>query len=254
MEKNIWLWWEQGWEQAPAICRYNYLSFKKTSPDWDIHLVDKNNIYQYIPKTYSWLFQCQGPAFRADIIRSLLLFYHGGVYSDAACMNFKNLDETMNMVNFDDFFTLKLNHFRATTREAVSWFLIAPKGSKVFGKLAQTFVAAAKKNPIQHEYFMFHFTYDKLIKSDPLVQKHFESMYSVNGFNNRIDAQYLKHTPEKVEEMIPDKFPDPNAHPRNIIQQAKDGNFVHLKLRHRGCEGFENENSLYNNLRNIVGF
>ena len=120
---------------------------KKTSPDWDVVLVDKNNIYQYIPRDYSWLFQCQGPAFRADIIRSLLLFYHGGVYSDAACMNFKNLDETMNMVNFDDFFTLKLNHFRATTREAVSWFLIAPKGSKVFGKLAQTFVAAAKKKP-----------------------------------------------------------------------------------------------------------
>ena len=70
--KIIWLWWEQGWNQAPFICSYTVKSLKKMNPEFKINLVDRNNINDFIDTKYNWLFNCEGPAFRADIIRLLL--------------------------------------------------------------------------------------------------------------------------------------------------------------------------------------
>lgn len=32
LPKHIWLWWEQGWEQAPFICSITKKTFQKLNP------------------------------------------------------------------------------------------------------------------------------------------------------------------------------------------------------------------------------
>ena len=73
MNKNVWLWWEQGWNQAPEICKMTVKSFEKSSPDWKIHCLSKDNLWEYISKDYKWIMSCQGPAFRGDLVRAILL-------------------------------------------------------------------------------------------------------------------------------------------------------------------------------------
>ena len=43
------------------------------NPQFKINLVERDNINDFIDTKYNWLFNCEGAAFRADIIRLLLL-------------------------------------------------------------------------------------------------------------------------------------------------------------------------------------
>ena len=247
MNKNVWLWWEQGWNQAPEICKMTVKSFEKSSPDWKIHCLSKDNLWEYISKDYKWIMSCQGPAFRGDLVRAILLKEYGGVYSDAACMSMKNLNNVLNLIEFDDFFTFKLNHFYKTDRETVSWFILAEKNSKVMSEWSDLFLKKAKANPINHPYFLMHYCFNELVQNNTMVKNHFTKMKSIAGFQNRIDQTLLHLTIEEAEKKAKAKHHS-DFHPNNLQEKISANEFIHLKLRHHGLSSnlFSKEDSLYN--------
>ena len=82
--------WFQGWDSAPEIVQLCLESWKYHNPEWDIVLLDKGNIKQYVdldkvlPKT----FMENTPAGYSDVLRIALLKEYGGVWADATCFNF----------------------------------------------------------------------------------------------------------------------------------------------------------------------
>lgn len=272
MEKNIWLWWEQGWSTVHPICRYTLKSFEKTSPSWRINIVDKANVFDYISPKYSWIFDCEGPQFRSDLVRVLLLKNHGGVYSDAACLSMQNLDSLIEQVQFDDYFTFKLDEFYHVGRKSVSWFMISEKEGRVITSLCDAFLKAAKLAPIDHPYFLLHETYNGLIKQDSFIASQFKAMRSISGFKNRVDASLLHMKDGEYEKAIKTQiihsrnqglrklyncFPNSknayNFHPTNIKSMLDKGEFTHIKLRHKGLsDSFEDEGSLFNTIFNSI--
>ena len=272
MEKNVWLWWEQGWSSTHPICDYTVKSFKKTSSSWKVNIVDRSNIFDYIPTRYQWIFDCEGPQFRSDLVRVLLLKHHGGVYSDAACLSMKSLDVLMEEIGFDDYFTFKLDDFYHVGRKAVSWFMISEKDGKVINLLCNAFLRAAKLAPIDHPYFLLHETYNSLIENDSYVASQFKSMKSVSGFKNRIDASLLHMKENAYEKTIKNQIIGNrnggfrklynlfqnrknayNFHPINIKSMLENEEFTHIKLRHKNlAENFDEDGSLFCLLYNSI--
>lgn len=227
--KLIWLWWEQGWSKAPYICSYTVESFTKMNPDYKIHLLDRDNINNFIDTEYNWLFNCQGAAFRADIIRLLLLQKYGGVYADAATFCCTNISSFIDEIEFNQFWGFDIKSFnkKEDKRSLASWFYISIPNTYIINKFTDTFLENAKKNPINHEYYLHHYTLTDLINNDVEFKSWYHKLIKISAFQNRIHATFLSSpctTVIKMEEWF---------HPIEIKSLIKCNAFKILKLTHK---------------------
>lgn len=228
--KQIWLWWEQGWEKAPFICSYTIKSFEKLNPEFQINLVCKKNLSNYL-EDYEWVFECEGPAFRADIIRLLLLKKYGGVYSDAVTFCCVNLNDFLQEISFDRFWAFDIksfNELRNDKRTVASWFYISTENNYLINTFTNVFIEKAKQNPKIHHYFLHHHTLTELIESDREFEKWYENLTKISAFQNRIQTKYLDAMIDKIQIKEPEWF-----HPRNIKASIDNDQFKIIKLRHR---------------------
>ena len=44
---NIWMYWRQGWEKAPYICKKCAYSWSEKNPNHNLFLLDKDNVGDY---------------------------------------------------------------------------------------------------------------------------------------------------------------------------------------------------------------
>ena len=84
MIKQLFIFWDQGFENAPIVVKKCVLTWKKHNPTWNIILLDNSNLSQYIdlklelPNNVSIL-----KASLSDVIRICLLEKYGGLWVDA---------------------------------------------------------------------------------------------------------------------------------------------------------------------------
>lgn len=227
--KIIWLWWEQGWADAPFICGYTVKSFSHWNPEYKIMLISKNNFNEFIDKKYNWLFQCQGPAFRADIVRLLLLQKYGGVYADAATFCCVNITSFLKEINFSKFWGFDIKSFNKNKDERTlgSWLYISEPNTFIINTFTNVFLKSAKENPIKHIYFLHHKTLSDLICNDIQFKIWYNNLKKINVFMNRIGAKYLSYNSSSIINE-PEWF-----HPNNIEKLIKNNEFKIIKLRHK---------------------
>lgn len=227
LPKNVWIWWEQGWDKAPYITQYTVKSFQMLNPDYRIHQVSKDNINLYL-KDVDWIFECEGAAFRADIVRLLLLQKHGGVYTDAATFCCVNIDAFVKEINFNDFWGFDLKSFnpKSDSRTLCSWFYISMPDTYIINTFTNKFITSAKKNPIKHVYYEHHRILSSLIKTNPYFTNWYNNLTKISGFQNRIS----------MDSIITQKNNKPKwFHPNNIMQKIENDEFKIIKLRHKAC-------------------
>ena len=193
--KIIWLWWEQGWNNAPFICSYTVKSFTLLNPEFKINLVSRDNINDFIDTEYNWLFNCKGAAFRADIIRLLLLQKYGGVYADAATFCCINILTFINEINFDKFWGFDIKSFNKQNdkRTLGSWFYISLPNTYIINTFTNAFLKNAKENPIKHQYYLHHHTLTDLIENDTKFKEWYNKLTKISMFQNRIHAKFLSY-------------------------------------------------------------
>lgn len=97
--KIIWWCWLQGEENAPSLCKAALASLRKNYPDYDIRVVTFQNIKQYveIPDYIEEKFQSKkmAAAHYSDILRTLLLIKHGGVWIDSTVFSSKRATDIL---------------------------------------------------------------------------------------------------------------------------------------------------------------
>jgi hypothetical protein len=232
--KIIWLWWEQGWNNAPFICSYTLNSFKQMNPQFKINLVGRDNINDFIDTKYNWLFNCEGAAFRADIIRLLLLQKYGGVYADAATFCCINILTFIDEINFNQFWGFDIKSFnkkRNDKRTLCSWFYISMPNTYIINNFTNAFLQNAKTNPIKHDYYLHHHTLTDLIENDKQFQLWYNNLTKISGFKNRIHANFLSYPSTTILKET-EWF-----HPNDIEFLVKNKKFKILKLRHKNIAG-----------------
>ena len=227
--KYIWLWWEQGWETAPFICLYTIKSFEHFNPDYKLNLICKQNFNEFIDKKYNWLFQCQGAAFRADIVRLLLLQKYGGIYADAATFCCVNITTFLKEINFNQFWGFDIKTFNKTKDERTlgSWFYISEPNTYIINTFTNAFLEKAKQSPINHIYYLHHKTLTDLIINDTRFKHWYNDLKKINMFMNRISAKYWAYESSAI-------LNEPSwFHPKRIDEMIRNNEFKIIKLRHK---------------------
>ncbi|KAK1961575.1 hypothetical protein LY78DRAFT_588400 [Colletotrichum sublineola] len=148
-EKNVWAFWDKGFDAMPPSYQCTVINWvRKLGSGWTVRLtttVDKspNSIYNFIDK--NWLPEClidgtmdgtHKSQHTSDLVRLPLLFEHGGVWMDVGNMLHTHLDD------------LFWNRLTATESSyEVGLWIMNGKLRKKWGSFGN-FIVAARKNAI----------------------------------------------------------------------------------------------------------
>ena len=122
--KIIWTYWDT--DEVPEIVKLSMKSWKKTSPNYFINLMNQKNIEEYVSLPENWK---RLPSYRqSDIIRLRLLEKYGGVWIDASTILLENLDNFISKDNLT-FFITPSSSLENPVFE--NWFISAPPNNKV---------------------------------------------------------------------------------------------------------------------------
>ena len=181
MNKTIWLCWFQGWDTVPDIVGLCLESWKFHNPEWNIVLLDDNNIGDYVDITgiIPGKNMKKLPAAYSDVLRIALLREHGGVWADATCFCNKPLDDWL-----DDHMSDSWCYYRQDSNIA-SWFIAAKKGSYIIDKWYNVVVSywkdrLAGRDRMKGNYRWFHFLFVETCKKDEKFRKLFKTWKRVD--------------------------------------------------------------------------
>jgi len=97
--RDIWIFWGQGMDNAPIVVKKCYASVQKYCKEYRIHLLDNENISEYVtlPEYILRLYDGGKGILRAalfsDILRTELLIQYGGIWIDATLLLTSELPE-----------------------------------------------------------------------------------------------------------------------------------------------------------------
>ncbi len=97
--RDIWIFWGQGMDNAPVVVKKCYASVQKYCKEYSIHLLDNENLSEYVslPEAILRLYDGGKGIMRAahfsDFLRTELLVQHGGIWLDATILLTSELPE-----------------------------------------------------------------------------------------------------------------------------------------------------------------
>ena len=93
--KKIWIYWHQGWENAPSIVKQCKSSWARLNPDYEIHALDQDSLAKHIAFPTGINTQRKDLTVQkiAALARLVLLSKYGGIWADATVMCAKPLSE-----------------------------------------------------------------------------------------------------------------------------------------------------------------
>jgi len=108
-------------------------------PDWELHLLDKHNIYEYaqpLDITHHILNKMT-LAHYSDLLRTQLLIKYGGVWADPTCFPLQKLEDWL-----PDYMSDGLFFFYKPGRDRIisNWFIAVEKGNDILINLYQALI------------------------------------------------------------------------------------------------------------------
>lgn len=189
MIKNIFIYWNNDFVNAPLVIKKCLSSWKLHNKKWKIIILNDNNINKYIniekdiPNIYNKIIT--RTAF-SDIIRIFLLEKYGGCWVDATTFCIKPLDEWLINNIKTGFFAYYLKEDRPLS----TWFLYSNKNNYIIKKWKNEVVKYVnkinilgtynihnslniwKKNKYNYlHYFWFHYLFSDLYNNDIKFKK-----------------------------------------------------------------------------------
>jgi len=94
INKQIFILWLQGWENAPWLQKQVAKSWEINNPEWKVEYIDFNNLKNYVSDIDYIYDESKNitAQSKSDIIRLSLLKNHGGVWADATLLCMQPLD------------------------------------------------------------------------------------------------------------------------------------------------------------------
>lgn len=207
--KKIWIYWHQGWEQVPSLVKQCRSSWTRFNPDYEVHALDQHTVFDYVKFPTSFDIQRKYLTIQkvADILRLALLSKYGGVWTDATVLCTRPLSEWLDEYYGSQFFAFRNP---GKDRLMSSWFIAAESESVILQRLNKNFSDFYANNYFSNQdtalgnrllkyfntrwnsdfkttlkwhswfarkvlrvypYFIFHYTFNKLILDDPECAK-----------------------------------------------------------------------------------
>lgn len=140
--RSLWILWYQGLEEAPYIVRKCIKSWAKENPTWDIVILSKSNLKDYVQLDIPERILAKlSLAHQSDLVRLALLSQYGGVWADATTYCMRPLDAWIDGATASGFFAF---YKPGRDRLISSWFMASqmkcPLTAKLYRALAMYWV------------------------------------------------------------------------------------------------------------------
>lgn len=175
IQKNIWILWLQGWDQAPEIVQSCLTTWKKHNVDWTVHALTASSLDEFLDEDMLSLIRGKEmePEAFSDVIRLALLQRHGGVWVDSTVYCLRPLNTWLyEMLSASGFFAFSQP---SEDRMLSSWFLAAPKGNYII----QQWLNQTQKYWLGHtrrdDYFWVH----QLFKETYYADEYFRELWDI---------------------------------------------------------------------------
>ena len=147
---NIFILWIQGFNNAPLVVSKCVQSWKHHNPDWNVVLLDKNNLNEWIDT--SFMNKKMKMCHKSDIIRVLLLQKYGGVWADSTTFCNRPLHDWL--PTKEGFFAF----YNSTGNTMISnWFLYAKKHNYIITKWRDATLNYYNHHEKAHTYYIHHY-------------------------------------------------------------------------------------------------
>jgi hypothetical protein len=188
MIKTIYILWFQGFDKAPEIVKKCVNSWKHYNHDWNIVLIDNNNLLNYIKiDNYITNYKNINNIALSDIIRCILLKLYAGLWVDATTFCNKPLNNWLpNYINAGFFAFNKPGPDRLLS----SWFLYSDKNNYIIDKWYNKTIEYYKNHDTPHTYFWFHYLFGDLYSSDNIFKEIWDNVPKISA--NGTGPHYLQ--------------------------------------------------------------
>ena len=175
----IWFCWLQGEDAMPDIVKICYNAIQRNSNGHSVNLITNQNYFDYclIPDYIVKLHKSNKilPAHFADILRTCLLYEHGGVWVDATLLVTRPLPKECFSSRF--YSCRMVNHGLYVSEYMWSnFFLCAPAYSPLFGFVRKCFFEYLKKQNRFVDYFMMDYFMKLGIDTFPEIRDDVEQL------------------------------------------------------------------------------
>ena len=239
MKKIIWMYWQQGWDRAPDLVQYCRHSWERLNPDFELRALDYHTLFDHINLPAGLEFDRRDLTVQkvSAVARLALLYQHGGIWTDSTVMCTQPLNGWLKEYYDSGFFAFR-NPGR--DRLISNWFLASEPDSIILKRLYRDFSDFFVHNRFSNQdtglgrlivkfcsrlwnsnprstlrwhswftrkvlrvypYFIFHYTFNKLILTDPACAK---AWHSAKPFlaKSAHQVQILQSASDGVEKAI----------------------------------------------------
>ena len=236
IERNIWIYWEQGWENPPVLVQQCLVSWQKYNSKWTIHMLDSTSIPKYLPcLKLSHIPTVQA---RSDVLRVELLKEYGGVWVDATLFCTRPLDEWLGpyLDREVTMFTYryKYSFLQSRISPISSWFLAAKKHTYLIEAFAKEVKIYWQNLDLPRKgYFWFHTIFHELIQKNPEAAEQWRCAHPNTLYPHIFHGYGMYNlSPEVIEDVNRQQTPCYKLNWKAHIY--KDTNLAYLFYFHNG--------------------
>lgn len=181
--KTIWQFWDTGInERTPKLVRMCFDSVQRNCGDYNVIVLDKNNIKDYIDLP-DFIYDKIGCGFKmahfSDLLRLYLLNSYGGIWIDATIYLTAPIDSK---ILGADFFAFQRSStppndeeiWKKFNKDYFSWnkntpikitnsFLVAKQGNMLLGDMLSILIDYWKREPDAQTYFFFQILFNQMV-------------------------------------------------------------------------------------------
>ncbi len=141
--KNLWIFWDQGFTQAPDVVRLGLRSWQIMNPDYTITCLDADSAQEFADfnSIFKLLSIDIGPAHRSDFIRTYLLARYGGVWVDSTTFCWKALNDWLSAYTRNSGFFVFSQPETRRDRQIKNWFIACSPGNPIICSLFEKLVS-----------------------------------------------------------------------------------------------------------------
>lgn len=161
LPRNIYMFWDEGFDAAPDIVKYCFESWKTKNSSWNIKFLTLDDAKKILSDMH--LPENMIMPHYADALRTELLMQHGGVWVDATVLCSEGLDSWLpNIFNQTNFFAFSRP---APDRIISNWFLASTRQNALITEWHNLYFRYITSSYASAPYFFHHYIFEYLIKS-----------------------------------------------------------------------------------------
>ncbi len=210
-DRNIWILWWQGIENAPDLVKMCYSSVRKNAENAKVHLITKDNLEKYIdiPVFIKEKFESKNMSmpFFSDYIRTCLLEKYGGLWLDATVYVSGGIPEKCFSQPFFTLHTKEVNTPFISNNRIHCYVLGGKKGFSLFKYMRKSVENYWKENSTQIDYYlidyiiMYGYWHDSQIKETiDNLEYTSESLYQLVKILNK------KYSKETIDQLLAENY------------------------------------------------